>query len=36
LGDKAKAATDLAAARALNPDIDREMARIHVSAPDGM
>ena len=33
---QAKAAADLAAARALNGDIDREMARIHVSAPTGM
>jgi len=36
LGDTAHAKADLAAARALNPDIDREMARAHVTPPEGL
>jgi len=31
-----QAAADLAAARAINPAIDREMARAHVTAPQGL
>ena len=36
LGDKVQAAADLAAARAINHAIDREMARAHVTAPQGL
>jgi tetratricopeptide (TPR) repeat protein len=35
-GDRTRAATDLAAARALNPRIDQALARVHIAAPTGL